>query len=263
MNYFKTLSILAISAITFTSCDESENIADLSNTTGELAINFDAVVGEEDFALNTPFTIDGQDYEFNKLRYWVSDVQLIDEEGSTLSIPNSYYLLEETNEISVQDGAYTYPAKKREVVEFPAIPAKTYTKLIFSIGVDETHNDNMSLQSGELSQLNGMTNISWMWHTSYIFSSLSGVNVTDAENTVNVSVETGLNANYRIVEIELATPIEITDNNLSELNLKVDVLEMINGIDLEENPRVSASTPELMSQVADNYKNNVFTVIAE
>jgi hypothetical protein len=44
------------------------------------------------------------------------------------------------------------------------------------------------------------------------------------------------------------------------LNLNVDVEKIIKDIDLVAKPKISASTPELMTKVADNYKSNVFTV---
>ena len=265
MNYINKIITLLILTLSIVSCSESDDITNgTADLTGAIDINFDAKVGDEDFALDTPFSIDNNIYEFSKLRYWVSNIQLVAEDNSVVTIPNSYFLLEETKEISVQEGAYTYPENKRELVSLQGIPQNTYTKLIFAVGIDETYNDNMSLQSGELSQLNGMTNVSWMWHTSYIFSSLAGVNTTDAENSTAILVETGLNDNYRVVEVELPTAVEVDYQNTTVINLNVDVLGMLNEVNLTETPKVSANSPEIMTLVANNYKDNTFTVkIAE
>ncbi len=140
-----------------------------------------------------------------------------------------------------------------------ALPSGSYTKIRFSVGVDETFNNNLSLQAGELSQLNGMTNISWMWHTSYIFSSLKGKNVA---TNGNILVETGLNANYRTIEITLPTALVISSSTLGTLNINVDVAKILQNIDLVANPTVSASTPAAMTTVANNFKDNVFTVVS-
>ena len=98
-----------------------------------------------------------------------------------------------------------------------------------------------------------------MWHTSYIFSTLTGKNMTPA-TPVAIAVETGLNANFRTVEITLPTALVISAGKSSKLNLNVDVEKIVKDIDLVATPKVSAKTPELMTKVADNYKNTVFTV---
>nr|WP_315158295.1 MbnP family protein [uncultured Flavobacterium sp.] len=258
MKNFKNITFALITLISLNSCSNDDD-----NTTpdvnGNTQINFDAKVGTADFALNTPFTIGGQSIQFEGLRYWISDVKLVNAKNENYSVANSYFLMEETTAVSVQEGAFTYPAKKREAIDLTAVPSGSYTKIIFSVGVDAAHNDNMSLQAGELSQLNGMTNVSWMWHTSYIFSSLTGKNVTPT-TPVAISVETGLNANLRTVEITLPTALVVSNSKTAKLNLTVDVEKIVKDLDLVANPKVSASKAALMTQVADNYKNNVFTV---
>ncbi|WP_374173743.1 MbnP family protein [Flavobacterium tructae] len=255
MKTFKNITIVLIILLTLNSCSSDE--AQAPDVNGNTQINFDSKIGTADFALNTPFTIAGQSYKFERLRYWVSDLKLVGDQNKTYSLTNSFFLMEETNEILVQD-KYKYAAAKRETIDLTNVPSGSYTKIIFSIGIDATHNDNMSIQNGELSQLNGMTNVSWMWHTSYIFSSLIGKNVTPT-TPVALSVETGLNTNYRTVEITLPTALVVSASKTAKLNLNVDVEKIVKDIDLVTNPKVSANKPELMAKVADNYKNNVFT----
>lgn len=252
----KSALFITISSLFFSCSDDDNSTTTVSESaTGALALTFDSTVGNTDFAINTPFSINGSSYSFDHLRYWVSNVQLINEDGVAYSVPQSYYLIEETGAVDIQDGTFTYPAKKRELVNINDIPAGHYTKIRFSVGVDSAYNDNMSLQAGELSQLNGMTNISWMWHTSYIFSSLTG---TDASGNA-IQVETGLNSNYRSIELSLTDHIHV-GQTAAEINLNVDVVKILQGLNLATTPVVSASTPTEMTVVADNFKNNVFTI---
>lgn len=261
MKNFKNITIALITLVSLNSCSSDDDTTEtiIADVNGNTQINFDSKVGTADFALNSPFTISGQSFEFDNLRYWISDLKLVNTKNETYSVADSYFLMEETGEILIQE-KFKYAAKKRETIELTAVPSASYTKIIFSVGVDATHNDNMSIQAGELSQLNGMTNISWMWHTSYIFSSLKGKNTTDAANPIAIAVETGLNANLRTVEITLPTALVVSNSKTAKLNLNVDLLQIIKDIDLVANPKVSASKPELMTQVADNFKNRVFTV---
>jgi hypothetical protein len=256
MNTIKNIALTIISSTVFFSCSNDDDTNSNNVVSNDASITFDARVGASDFALDTPFTINGATYQFDNLRYWVSNIELVNANNETTQLNDSYFLLEETKEVAVQEGDFTYPAKKRETINVAGLPTGKYTKIRFSVGVDALYNDNLSLQAGELSQLNGMTNISWMWHTSYIFSSLVGKNTASNQAVV---VETGLNANYRTVEITLATPFEVKANQANALSLNVDVAKIIDGIDLVATPTVSASTPAVMSSVANNFRDKVFT----
>lgn len=257
MKNFKNISLALIALISLNSCS-SDDADPAVGASGNTQLNFDARVGTADFALNTPFAINGQSLQFERFRYWISDLKLVSDKNETYAISNSFFLMEETTDILVQE-KFTYKAAKRESIDLKDVPSGAYTKVIFSVGVDAVHNDNMSIQDGELSQLNGMTNVSWMWHTSYIFSSLTGKNVSPA-TPVAIAVETGLNTNYRTIEITLPTPLVVSAGKSAKLNLNVDVEKIVKDIDLAANPKISAKTPELMTKTADNYKNNVFTV---
>ncbi len=220
-----------------------------------LKLHYDNMVGNQDFNLASTFTINSIPFKFNQFRYWLSNIVLVREDGVEYALPSSYHLMEETGNIDIQDGKFTYPARKREEVLIPSIPLGKYTKIKFAIGIDPTYNGNLSLQSGELSQLNGMTNLAWMWHTSYIFSALKG-----AQNAKDFSIETGLDANYRKIELNIATPLQVERAKLSTLNIKVDVSKVITGLDLNANPTINASSPASMTTVSDNYKQLVLSV---
>lgn len=277
LNTLVTLTVVAVigfMSATTTSCTKTEYIdryhtdtltnTDTVHTTdtvltgpGLINVNFDNMVGSADFNLTSTFTVAGTPFQFNHLRYWVSNVSLVKEDGSLLAIPKSYYLLEECGDIAVQDGDYTYPANKRELVQLKSIPEGKYKGIVFHVGVDEVHNTNLSLQAGELSQLSGMTNISWMWHTSYIFSAVKGT-----QNANNFNVEVGTNDAYRKVELNFASNMEVKPTGENNVHIKVDVEKIFTGLDLNSTPTIGATTATEMTQVADNYKNQVFSVIS-
>src|SRR5690606_21338268 len=80
---------------------------------GEVTLTFDARYGDSDFELYKPLDYklaNGQgefdlQYNFSRLRYWVSNVVLINDKGEEYVVPESYYLIEENNEIPIQDGS--------------------------------------------------------------------------------------------------------------------------------------------------------------
>ena len=228
-------------------------------TEGNASITFDAVYGNQDFSLNKDFTSGTKTLNFSKFRYWVSNVVLVNSKGEEYKVPSSYFLIEETSAVAIQDGTFTYPATKRESINLKNIPAGDYKTIKFSIGVDSKYNDNLSLQTGELSQLNGMTNVSWMWMTSYIFTSVAG-KVTESGTAKNLLIETGLNANFKSVSLDLPSVIHISSAKDSKVVLKADVEKSIDGVDIATNPVVGASNATVMTAVATNYSTKVFSV---
>ncbi|WP_157544050.1 MbnP family protein [Mucilaginibacter paludis] len=256
----KFLSIISISAILFTSCSKNNDVkpVEVPETAGKATLTFDAVAGASDFALNKDFTASGKTWNFTQLRYWVSNVVLINDKGEEYKVPNSYYLMEENNPAET-NSAYVYPANKRESINLTDIPAGDYKSVKFSVGVDTKYNSNLSLQAGELSQLNGMTNVSWMWATTYIFSSLKG-KVTEGTTVKTIAVETGLDANYKSVTLALPSTLHIGSSKSSTISLNTDVTKITDGVDIMATPTIGASQATVMASVATNYSTKVFTV---
>jgi hypothetical protein len=254
------LLLSTIVTLLLISCSKDDNNAiTTTELSGQTTLTFNSTVGTTDFALNKDFTINGSTYNFTRLRYWVSNISLINDKGVVYKIPDSYFLLEENNAIAVQDGSFTYPAHKREDITINDIPAGTYKSITFSIGIDSVYNSNLSLQAGELSQLNGMTNISWMWHTSYIFSSLKGSKKEGTDSTA-ITVETGLNTNYRILSIDFPASVSIGSSVSATIKFDVDVAKIIDGLDLATTPVIGAAQATQMTIVANNYSTKAIVV---
>lgn len=262
----RILTIISLSALLFTACSKDKDPINAVEGNGKTSLTFDARFGNQDFALNTDFTAEGKTFNFNKFRYWISNVVLVNTNGEEFKVPASYYLLEETGTISLSGvnndlPTTVYPATKREEIVLKDLKAGDYKTLKFSVGVDPKYNDNLSLLSGELSPLNGMTNVSWMWLTSYIFTSATG-KVTDGTNSKNLKIETGLNANYKTVVLDLPQPLKVSPTSTSGIVLNVDLAKALEGVDLMTTPVVGAAQASTMAAVAGNYSTKVFTVKA-
>ena len=251
----KRFFIIALAAALFTSCSDDDSAETVApEATSVMKLTFDSKVGTSDFALNKDFTVGSKTYNFKKLRYWVSNISLVDSKGAEYKVPNSYYLIEEVGELdltgTVNNNKNLYPARKRETIDLRDIPTGDYKSVKFYIGVDSRYNDNLSLGAGELTIANGMSNIAWMWHSSYIFSSIGGT-VKEGTETKDFTTETGLNANYKTLNIDLVSPVNLSTTK--ELILNVDVTKVFDGVDMIKNPSINAMSPTLMSTVANNY----------
>ncbi|REA60143.1 hypothetical protein DSL64_15835 [Dyadobacter luteus] len=246
--------IFALAAALFSSCSNDDDTQIVTPaTSGDMAITLDARVGSEDFALDKDFVMGTQTLNFKKLRYWVSNMILVDTKGTEYKVPDSYYLMEEVGDLDLSNtisSKLTYPANKRETISLKNVPAGEYKTIKFSIGVDSKYNDNLSLKAGELTIANGMSNLSWMWHSSYLFTSVGGT-VKNGSTSKAFTTETGLNTNYKTVSIDLPAPINSSTSKGVVLNL--DVTKIFDGIDVMTNPAINAMTAPLMSTVSTNY----------
>jgi hypothetical protein len=265
----KLLSLLGLSLLLITSCSKDENLNPTGQSaTGALSLNFDAVYGDQDFALNKAFNYDLTNssgsykltYEFNTLRYWVSNVILVNQAGVEYPVPDAYYLVEENIAQQVQEGSFNkvYPANKREVITIKDIPAGDYKAIKFSIGVDPKYNDNLTLRAGELNTLAAMANENWMWFTSYIFTSTSGKvtwvkTAPETSETKNFKFDTGSNDMYKQKTIELTTPLSIGADHQVKLNLTVDAKKIVDFEFPMTDNVVGASKVALMTRLTDNY----------
>lgn len=249
----RSLTFLAIFFIALTACKKETKEPEPTEPKyeGSVTVTFDALVGKEDFALNKDFTINNRTYKFEHFRYWVSNVVLIKTDGSEYPVPKSYYLIEERSALGI--------LTKREEVAINDIPAGSYKAVRFSIGVDAAHNDNLSLQDGELSLTKNMTNVDgWGWNTSYIFTALRG-NVIEGATTQWFQVETGLNTNYKTITLELPKTKEPTSTTLK---LNVDVAKIIDGLDLIKTYFITANAPTSMKTVSANYETKVYSIVS-
>ena len=271
----KLLSLLGLSLILFTSCSKDDQLTPtVPAEAGVLSLNFDAVYGDQDFALNKAFDYDLTNstgshkltYEFNTLRYWVSNVILVNQAGVEYSVPDAYYLVEENIAQNVQEGSFNkvYPANKRETITIKDIPVGDYKAIKFSIGVDPKYNDNLTLRAGELNTLAAMANENWMWFTSYIFTSTSGKvtwlkTAPETSETKNFKFDTGSNNMYKQKTIVLASPMSISADHHAKVNLTVDAKKIVDFEFPMTDNIVGASKVALMNRLTDNYLSKAIT----
>jgi len=159
--------ITAMLAGLFSSCLKDSKIEPLPPATGELEFNFQAKVKNEDLVPGTKMFTNaaGDSFTVTKFNYYISNIQLTRDDGSVYAEPESYHLMEHVN------GKTSF--------NITNIPAGTYTKIEFLIGVDSLGNAS-GAREGDLDPGRGMF---WNWDQGYIFFKLEG-----AFNTINKPV---------------------------------------------------------------------------
>ncbi|GEP98504.1 hypothetical protein [Chitinophaga cymbidii] len=92
-----------------------------------------------------------------------------------------------------------------------------------------------------------------------IFSALHG-KVTEGATTKNIKVETGMNANFKTLTLQLPSPVKISSAKQTTISLQADVAKLIDGVDLITTPIIGAAQAEAMQAVASNYETRAFTL---
>ena len=258
----KYISGVALLTAIFSSCSQTEIQevivpADQGNT---LNLQFDNRYGDQDFELLKRYSYQSNDANlevaFERLRYWVSNVKLVNTSGEEVAIPNSYYLMEETGAVAVPHlvNGEQYPANKRDEISIKNVPSGTYQGLKFSIGVDPKYNDNITLTAGELGILNGMGfSDGWMWFTSYIFQKLDA-RMYSGDELKNLRWDSGSNALFEGAEKSINFPTAVTVNHEQGLHVgfQIDVRQLLSTTpDPWRDNLISQSRPELMTAFRD------------
>lgn len=213
--------------------------------TGSAMMRFTNTAGTQLLQLNTGSytTVHGDQVTISKFNYYISNVRFNNANGSVYAESNSYHLVQQSD-----------PASSS--FNLANIPAGTYNSISFMIGVDSLHNVS-GAQSGALDPTNGMF---WDWNTGYIMAKMEGTSPQSA-GTNNAFVYhiggfSGANNSVHTVTLNLSTPLTITRNNQSVVNLHADALSWFgpNTIDLSTLyfiMNVSADS----KKISDNYAN--------
>jgi uncharacterized small protein (DUF1192 family) len=227
-------------------------------TQGSLSLVARLVFGDRPFELDQSFTTAGGDtVRFSELRYWLTNVKLRKQDGSTVALADSYHLMDVLKEQPVEGTASptVLPARRREQVDVSSVPAGTYTGIEFSVGVDPTHNDDLSRQAGELHVLSNMTSVSWMWFTSYIFTKTKGQYVPSAGGLADFAWETGTNPDYRTVSQTFPSPVTVNSQKQLTVRLRADVATLFSTLSPRTTATINASNAGARATLSDAFQS--------
>jgi hypothetical protein len=187
-----------------------------------LALSVEHVFGDAALALGTAnVTASGLPVQISGLRYWLSNVVLIDAQGGQHAVPAAYYLIEQT------------AANLRTTVTIEDVPAATYTALQFSVGVDADHNHSLDVFEGELST---EVDMHWSWNSGFIFLKLEGT-LGQPGNKGPFLAHVGSDPLFQTQIAQLGA-LELAGGETGSVQLRVDLASIFNTIDVFQNTRI-------------------------
>ncbi|WNG48379.1 hypothetical protein F0U60_32825 [Archangium minus] len=220
---------------------------------GHLQLTATLRFGNQPFVLDQPFTLpSGEQISFTELRYWLSNIKLLKQDGTSVALPGSYHLMELIKEqplppeFQPTDGRppVVLPANRREQVRLEFVPAGVYTGIELSVGVDPYYNDNLSRQAGELHLGKNMVDITWNWFTSYIFTKTKGTYVSADNRSGAFAWETGGNSNFRTTKLAFSAPVTLNAQKHVSVSLNADVARLFDTLLPSTTPRIGATSAE-------------------
>ncbi|MFN0188834.1 MAG: MbnP family protein [Bacteroidia bacterium] len=241
------LSGLCLISVSFLSCKDDKDdpspasgpgtvTIDISNVAG--AVNVDETGGT--FYMNSS----NESFNVTRLKYYISKVQFYKVDALIYEMPESYFLVDESNQASTK-------------LEIPNVPAGDYTSVRFTVGVDSAKTMS-GVQTGALDPANLMY---WNWSSGYIFFKIEGTSPasTQANNLYIYHIggyHSTNNAN-REVEIDFAgDSLIVNGTREAEIHVLADVLKVFstpNTISIAAiNTQMTLGGNALL--IADNYK---------
>lgn len=242
--------IMAIFCLIFllTACKKNKEVA--TEEKGSFKIEFENQVDGEALVLDTKTytNASGDQYNINVFKYYVSNVTLTKTDGSTYTIPESYYLVDASKTAS-------------SLISIKDVPAGDYTQISFMIGVDKERNTS-GAQTGALDPALGMF---WTWNSGYIFVKLEGTSpqstATGNKLTFHIGGFAEPNNTIRTftASINTANPLRIREDKMPQLHFKVNAASLFEG---QQNISFATLNTTMGGAnsviIANNYANGLF-----
>jgi hypothetical protein len=204
--------------------------------------------GGQPLRLHQPYTtFHGEAVTFSKLKYYVSNVELLKSDGTVWQPPYPYWLVEVDEELP-----------ESAAILLTHVPPGEYVRIAFAIGVDSLRNHS-GAQEGALNPDQGMF---WMWETGYVFFKAEGMYQTSAGSRGALVFHIGRDQCYRKIRLPFpAGKLRLVADQTQTVALKADLKKLFGGFagasaELKfpaDNSAVRVMGGEIAAKAADNY----------
>jgi len=157
---------------------------------------------------------DGESFQVDLMKYYISHFALSNDEGDSVMI-NDHTLID--------------PIQQKKSFSSTVNTTGRFQSLRFLLGVDELHNHSGN-QEGDLDPVNGMI---WTWSTGYIFFKHEGT-FTDASGaTLPLLYHYG--QDRALVSVDLPIDLNIQEGRSYEIHVVLDLARLYQGVSFTNN----------------------------
>ncbi|GBL36260.1 hypothetical protein EMGBS15_18550 [Filimonas sp.] len=213
----KALSILFISTVVLLcgSCKQPKSPVP-SGTTGDVTIHFINQAGGAAIAPGALLytNTSGNTYSVDILKYYVSQVVLVKEDGAEFKL-NNYDLID------------AFDVNFSNIIA-TKVPNGNYTSMKFIMGVDSARN-HTGAQDGDLDPANNMI---WTWSTGYIFFKHEGTYKNAADSNKVLQFHLGTDKALSTLQIPIALTVSGSNKTM---NIVFELNKMYNSPSIDFN----------------------------
>lgn len=231
---FLSLFLIAFTFLIFISCRNNDEDDSSPEAKGNLQIKFENGFNNlGDIVLNqtTQISSQGQKHQFSNIKYVISNISLIDENGNEFKY----------NENNPDKGAFIIDQADAVAgivnVNLNEIPKNNYKKVKFGLGISQ--NAYLLGQDGQAEFWNKakQKGMSWSWAAGYVFVKLEGKYGTTSPDTefMNHTGNMGnVTANgtpdlYREITLNLPTTARVTSQITPSIHILADFNQYLSG----------------------------------
>jgi hypothetical protein len=219
-----------------------------------LTLHFNNKAGDTEIALNTGKYINaaGDTFTVSLLQYFISNIQLVKEDGSVYTIPqdSSYFFIQ-------QDDSATHSCTLH-------VPVASYKAIRFLIGIDSIRNTaGIDKRTGILDPT--LTDMYWGWNSGYIFLKMEGFSSSAPEDAAGLhkyrfhiggfgGYKSRTINNIKTVQLDFPNKIKFSTDQTFAINIKADVLKLFNAktpVNIAKHSAVMFD--EFSTVIANNY----------
>lgn len=248
-------SLAILISIVF-ACEKMDN--DMTGT-GTLTLEFDNRIGSTELKLGETKATNasGEEFTVTTLNYFVSNIELADMNGKTVSFPDQYFLVREADAAS-------------KMITLTDIPAGDYHHLSYMIGVDSLK--SVSPESERTGVLDiysyGDDNMYWVWNSGYIFFKMEGVSSVSTKpgNVFKFHIggfggrDTATPNNLKVIDTMLPEEVAVRNGSTGTTHIILDVnkvFDNVNTLKIAETPVIMDMTGGM--KVSANYSSAFIT----
>ncbi len=233
MGYLPLVLLVGLASVLLPSCDKDKGLADLN-----LQIRF--TPGGADFASDQVYQINGTAVKFNVLRFYMSEMGLVDASGDQLKVET--YIL-------AQPGQQDYDAGQ--------VLPQTYSAFGFSLGIDSLTNHADPTQYGSSNPLAPQSpSMHWSWASGYIFVRIDGIYDGDGDGIPDPGngFEVHLGTDAFLADMEFSGSFGSDDAEQINIGIAFDPLVLFDGVDF---PAVNTTHTMDNMPMAMQVRNNI------
>ncbi|WP_312075225.1 MbnP family protein [Chryseobacterium sp.] len=261
MKILKFLSALSLSLFLFISCSNNDD-EDFANngTPGNLEIKFENGFNNlGGIVLNqtTQTSANGQTHQFSTLKYVISNITLIDENGGEFQ----YHYNDPDKGAFIVDQAQAKAGIN--YLELNEIPKNNYKKIKFGLGISQSAYLIGQDGQGEFWEKAKAAGMSWSWAAGYVFVKLEGKYGASSPTTefMNHTGNMGnVSANntpdlYREIILDLPTTARVNGSIVPSIHILADLNQYLSGqnaLTLDTTNNMAMGSSQHLVKVSDN-----------